>query len=293
MRVRSLRRGARLRYPGAPPVVLAHRGGPAYGGNRDIENSTAAFAAAVALGYTHLETDVHVTADGVLLALHDERVDRVAGVAGVVAEAPYDELRRVRLGGREPIPTMAELFAAFPTAVFNIDLKAAGTPAALWREVKAAGAQQRVCVGSFSPWRLWQFRRLARGAVATTVGPIGTAWLRFAPAWLSRWIHSPGTVYQVPRYRRFLGRDVEIVTRDFLAAAHRIGRQVHVWTINDPAEMAELLDLGVEGLVSDAIDVAAKVLERRGGWPPPVPRASRPAAVSAAPPRRRSVRRPG
>lgn len=262
------RRRTALRYPGVAPVALAHRGGPAYGPNVGIENSAAAFAAAIALGYTHVETDVHVTADGVLLALHDERLDRVAGVAGAVAQLSYADVRAARLGGREPVPTMAELFAAFPTTVFNIDLKAPGTPAALWRAIEAAGAHDRVCVGSFSPRRLWEFRRLARGRVATSAGPIGTAWLRFAPAALTRWVHSPGAAYQVPRHQRLLGRDVEVVTPGFVAAAHRIGRQVHVWTINDRAEMVDLLGLGVDGLVSDAIDVLAGMLRERDGRPP-------------------------
>lgn len=261
----GLGRRARRRYPGVPPVALAHRGGPAYGPNVGIENSVSAFGAAAALGYTHLETDVHLSMDGVLVALHDERLDRVSDATGLVAELPYAVVRAARLGEREPVPTMAELFAMFPKAVFNIDLKAPGTPAALWREIEAAGAQDRVCVGSFSPRRLWAFRALARGRVATSAGPIGTAWLRFVPAWLTRWVHSPGSAYQVPRYQRLLGRDVQVVTPGFVAAAHRIGRQVHVWTINDPAEMGELLDLGVDGLVSDAIDVLVAVLRQRQG----------------------------
>lgn len=249
-------------------MALAHRGGPAYPPNLGIENSRAAFATAVALGYTHLETDVHVTADGVLLALHDERLDRVAGVAGAVAELPYAAVQGARLGGREPVPTMAELFDAFPGVVFNIDLKAPGTAAALWRLLEDRGAHDRVCVGSFSARNLRQFRALARGRVATSAGQLGTAWLRFAPAWLTRWVHSPGVAYQVPRTHRILGREIAVVTPAFLAAAHRIGRQVHVWTIDERAEMDELLDLGVDGLVSDAIDVLREVLAGRHGWPP-------------------------
>lgn len=247
-------------------MALAHRGGPAYEPNAGVENSLAAFAVCVGLGYRHLETDVHITADGALLALHDERLDRVAGLPGAVAELSLEQARTARLGGREPIPTMAELLTALPEAVFNIDLKAAGAAEALWGLLREGGGHDRVCVGSFSPVRLWAIRRLARGRVATSAGPIGTAWLRFAPAWLTRWVHSPGVAYQVPRRQRLLGRDVEVVTAGFVAAAHRIGRQVHVWTINDRDEMLELLDLGVDGLVSDRIDVLAEVLTERGLW---------------------------
>ena len=253
---------------GPPPIALAHRGGSTYGPNLGVENTTAAFARALALGYVHLETDVHVTRDGVLLALHDERLDRVADMTGEVCRLTHEEVSLARIGGREPVPTMDGLLAAFPQARFTIDLKSAGTPRALWRVLVAAKACNRVCVGSFSVARLWAFRALARGRVATSAGPLGVAWLRFAPGWLSRWVHSPGVAYQVPVRWPVLGREVRVVTPGFVAAAHRIGRQVHVWTIDEADEMAALLDLGVDGLVSDAVDVLAEVLARRGAWPP-------------------------
>ncbi len=253
---------------GAPPIGLAHRGGSTYGPNLGVENTTAAFNRAVELGYVHLETDVHVTRDGELLALHDERLDRLADMAGEVCRMTHAEVARARIGGREPVPTMAELLATFPQSRFTIDLKSAGSGPALWRVLRQSGAADRVCVGSFSARRLWGFRALARGRVATSAGPLGVAWLRFAPAWLSRWVHSPGVAYQVPARWPVFGREIQVVTAGFVAAAHRIGGQVHVWTIDDPDEMRALLDLGVDGLVSDAVDVLAQVLAERGAWPP-------------------------
>ena len=216
-----------------------------------------------------METDVHTTVDGVLLALHDDRLDRVAGRAEAVAELTYAQVSEIRLGAREPIAPMGDLLDAFPSTVFNIDVKARAAVPVLWRELCRHDALDRVCVGSFSPARLWAFRALARGRVATSAGPTGTAWLRFGPAWLTRWVHSPGVAYQVPVVQRVLGWDFRVVTPAFVAAAHRTGAQVHVWTVDDRAEMAELLDMGVDGLVSDAIDVLRDVLRERGAWPEP------------------------
>src|SRR4051812_49123563 len=87
------------------------------------ENTLAAFAAATSLGFRHLETDVHLTSDGVLIAFHDEQLDRVTDRTGVIRDLPWTEVRRARIGGTEPIPTMAELLEAFPDAQFNIDTK--------------------------------------------------------------------------------------------------------------------------------------------------------------------------
>ncbi|MFD9130057.1 glycerophosphodiester phosphodiesterase, partial [Kitasatospora sp. NPDC059571] len=108
-----------LDHPG--PLAFAHRGG-------DLghpENSLAAFEAAVALGYRYLETDVHATRDGVLVAFHDSRLDRVTDATGAVAELPWDTVGRARIGGTEPVPLLEDLLGAFPAARFNIDVKAA------------------------------------------------------------------------------------------------------------------------------------------------------------------------
>lgn len=254
-------------YLDIPPLALAHRGGAEYAPHVGLENTLAAFEGAWRLGYRYVETDVHLTADGVLVAFHDEILDRVTDASGRIAEQPWRVVERARVGGREPIPTLLALLTAFPDVWVNIDLKAPGTAAAALDVLQQSGASARVCVGSFSQLRLWHFRLLARrrGArVATSAGRLGIAALRFLPRAVSRVAHTPAVAYQVPVSYPVLGRELVIVTPGFVEAAHAIDRQVHVWTIDDPREMHRLLDLGVDGIVTDRIDTLADVLAERG-----------------------------
>lgn len=151
---------------------------------------------------------------------------------------------------------------------FNVDLKANGAVVPMVRLVARLGVGNRVCVASFSSPRLWAFRALSRlrsghRRAATSAGPIGVAALRLLPDALARWIHSPGIAYQVPVTTTILGREIRVVTSGFVRRAHALGKQVHVWTINDEQEMRELLDLGVDGIVTDRIDVLNRVLATR------------------------------
>lgn len=252
-------------YFDAPPLALAHRGGACDTAGLARENTLAAFEAAAAAGYRYLETDVHLTADGVLIAFHDDELDRVTDGRGRIAQLSWDQVSRARIDGTEPVPTLRELLRAPPQARVNIDLKADGTPEATLWALRELRATDRVCIGSFSSARLRRFRRLARrDGVATSAGPLGVAALRLLPAAVSRWLHTPGLAYQVPVWHRLLGMRIEVVTPGFVRAAHAIGRQVHVWTINDAAQMRRLLDLGVDGIVTDRLDLLAQVLADRG-----------------------------
>lgn len=261
-------RAADLAYFDRPPLALAHRGGAGYPPNRGLENSMAAFSAAVHMGYRYLETDVHLSADGHLVAFHDDRLDPITTSQGPLARRPVGEITAALIGGREPVPTLEDVLTALPDVRLNIDLKAPGTAVALWRTIRRHDAHQRVCVGSFVNRRLWQFRLLSRGRVATAAGRLGVVALRFLPAPLTKLVHSPAAVYQVPSQVSLLGRTVPVVTAGFVRRAHGLGKQVHVWTIDDPAEMVRLLDLGVDGLVTDRIDLLKDVLTARGGWVP-------------------------
>ena len=117
---------------------MAHRGGALLTANLGIENTLAAFANSVALGYEYLETDVHATADGHLVAFHDPDLARVTDVEGHIAQLPFAAVREVRVGEREPIPTVEELFETFPGACFNFDLKAPGAVELLARKIGRA-----------------------------------------------------------------------------------------------------------------------------------------------------------
>src|SRR4051794_4111904 len=136
-----------------------------------LENTMVAFRHAVDLGYTYLETDVHVTRDRILLAFHDTVLDRVTDAVGAVADSTYAAVQLARINGSDPVPTLAELFDAFPSARFNIDLKAPGSVEALVAFLDERRAWDRVCVGSFSGRRLRRFRRLTHGRGAARAAP--------------------------------------------------------------------------------------------------------------------------
>jgi glycerophosphoryl diester phosphodiesterase len=255
-----------LDRPGAV-LAFAHRGGAGHPDLAGLENTLAAFRHAVGLGYTYLETDAHATGDGVLLAFHDRALDRVTSAAGTVGESTYVDLRTALIGGREPIPRIADLLEELPGARFNIDLKSDAAVAPLAELVERMGAHDRVCVGAFSGRRLRAFRRLVSRPVATSFGPVGVGLSRFAPSTLAaRVLSGPGTALQVPYRHPSHQWGVRIVTPAFLVRAHAAGRPVHVWTVDDPAEMHELLDLGVDGLMSDRTDLLREVLVSRGQW---------------------------
>lgn len=249
-----------LDHPG--PIAFAHRGGA----GELPENTLVAFEAAVRLGYRYVETDVHATADGVLLAFHDDRLDRVTDRAGRIAEMPYSEVAPARVAGREPIPRLEDLLAAWPDLRVNIDPKADGAVRPLIDVIRRTGAIDRVCVGSFSGRRLARVRAALGPRLCTSLGPRGVAALRAASLrgpGLARLVRAEGAAcVQVPVGR---GR-LRIVDGRLLRAAHALGLPVHVWTVDDPTEMATLLDLGVDGLMTDRPAVLRDVLAARGQW---------------------------
>jgi glycerophosphoryl diester phosphodiesterase len=253
-------------YFDSPPLAFAHRGGAHYGPNRGIENTMAAFSNAIELGYRYLETDVHATSDGHLIAFHDNRLDRVTDGRGLIAALPWSVVSTARINASEPIPELADLLAAFPDTRINIDIKAGGALAPLWQVIREHGAEDRVCIASFSNRRLAAFRRMAGPRVATAAGQVGTAAMRFAPGWVSTMLHSPAQALQIPATHTIGRRTFRLLTPGLVRTAHRLGKQVHVWTIDDPEEMTRLLDLGVDGIVSDRIDTLRDVLTARGQW---------------------------
>ena len=248
-------------------LAFAHRGGAYHPDIEGLENTLQAFRHAVGLGYTYLETDVHVTSDGVLLAFHDTVLDRVTDRTGAIAASTYAEVQRALINGSDPVPTLAELFDAFPDARFNIDLKAAGAVPALARFIEEREAWDRVCVGSFSGRRLREFRRLTGGRVATSASPGEVAAYKLLPSPLARLAtrvlgSSEPRVLQVPHR----SGPLTIVTPRLVRRAHRAGLHVHVWTVDDPDEMNLLLTRGVDGLMTDRTDILRAVLTQSGRW---------------------------
>jgi len=248
-------RFAFLDHPG--PIPFAHRGGA----GDWPENTMPAFEAAVSLGYRYLETDVHLTADGVLCAFHDDRLDRVTDRTGVIAELPWSEVRLAKVGGTEPIPLLEDLLGTWPQARINIDPKHDSAVDALAAVLTRTDSVERVCIGAFSDRRLARLRALLGPRLCTSLGPKAIARLRAASLTPLR-SGVPGACVQVPPSFR----GAPIVDARFVRAAHRLGLPVHVWTIDTEDEMRRLLDLGVDGIMTDRPAILKGVLVERGEW---------------------------
>ncbi|MQA88350.1 MAG: hypothetical protein GEV03_27970 [Streptosporangiales bacterium] len=251
------------------PLAFAHRGGALDG----LENSMTAFQRAVDLGYRYLETDVHATADGVVLAFHDKTLDRVTDRRGRLAELPYREVANARIGGREPIPRLEDLLSAWPDVRINVDVKDMPAIGPLVKTIRRAKATGRLCVASFSEKRVAAVREELGPNLCTSLGTSGVLALRLASygGWLVRLARRGIPCAQVPP----AVRGYPVVTRRFVRTAHELGMQVHAWVVNDPAEISRLLDLGVDGIMTDRLEALRDLLVARGAWhgshesPPP------------------------
>ncbi|GAA4727427.1 glycerophosphodiester phosphodiesterase [Isoptericola chiayiensis] len=245
-------------------AALAHRGFSH--GAENLENSMAAFAAAVDLGYRYVETDSHGTRDGVAVALHDSDLDRTTDGHGAVADLSWAEVSRARIGGTEPVPRLDELLDAWPDLRVNIDVKGDSGVDPTAAAIERTASHDRVCVTSFSPRRRRAtLARLSRptatsAGIGEVVGFLAGARLR-VPGLVRRALRDVDAL-QVPRSQGVL----TVVDAATVAAAHRAGRHVHVWTVDEPDEMRRLLDLGVDGIVTDRADLLRDVLRERGLW---------------------------
>lgn len=239
-------------------LAFAHRGGAAEG----IENTAAAFRRAAGLGYRYFETDVHTSADGRLVAFHDTTLDRVTDANGKIAALPWSEIQQARVGGKEPLALFEELLEEFPEARWNVDLKAESALVPLVDLIRRAGAWERVCVGSFSEGRVARAMRLAGPRLATSYGVRGVLSLRLRSFGIPAALRAGAVCAQVPESQS----GIRVVDRRFVQAAHARGLQVHVWTVNDAERMAALLDLGVDGIMTDHLETLRTVLTDRGVW---------------------------
>ncbi|MFD9005784.1 glycerophosphodiester phosphodiesterase [Streptomyces sp. NPDC059582] len=245
-----------LDHPG--PIAFAHRGGAADG----LENTLAQFRRAVETGYRYIETDVHATRDGKLVAFHDTTLDRVTDGAGRIADLRWDDVRHARVGGKEPVPLFEELLETFPQVRWNVDIKAEPALHPLLNLIARTDSWDRVCVGSFSEARVVRAQRLAGPRLATSYGTRGVLNLRLRSWGVPAALRGSAVAAQVPETQS----GIHVVDRRFVRAAHARGLQVHVWTINEADRMHRLLDLGVDGIMTDHIDTLREVLEDRGVW---------------------------
>ncbi len=242
----------------APPRVLAHRGLAL----EAPENTLLAFLHAVNAGATHVETDVHGSADGVAMVSHDPDLSRVAGRAVAVGQLTATELRKVALGSGQGFCSLAEALDAFPETRFNIDIKSADAIPGTIKAVRDARAVDRVLIGSFSDTRRLRTIRELPG-VATSVSARGAlpavhAARAGATRLLSRILSGVDAV-QLPA--KVAG--AAVVTPRSIRTFHAVGVEVHIWTINEPADMDRLLDAGVDGIVTDRADLAVPLVAAR------------------------------
>lgn len=244
---------------------MAHRGGHLEDEAPIRENSLHAFRQAVALGFNYLETDVHASRDGKLIAFHDSVLDRVTDMRGVVADLPFKHVRRARIGGMDQIPTVDELLEEFPNQRFNIDIKAAGAVEPLAETIKRHRAHDRVCVASFSERRLRAFRRLVGASVASSQSTLAVAWSLMVPK-LPQVMNFSGQAFQIPVCHQVMRTSIRVLTKRLMAVAHQRDMRVQVWTVNEVDEMRRLIEVGVGGIITDRIEVLKSVTQDFGIW---------------------------
>ncbi len=238
-----------LDFPGV--IAFAHRGGT----STAPENTEASFDSAVELGYRYLETDVHPTADGVLVAFHDVTLERIAGDERPIAQVGWDELSEIRFDGHS-IPRMDQLLARFPGARFNIDPKVDEAVEPLAQLLIETGSIDRVCIGAFSDARVERMRELVGPRLCTSPGPrsIVSAALPWPLTRDHPCVSIPNTLGSFRLGRRVVHR--------FQSQGYR----VHVWTINERSEMERMIDLGVDGIMTDECELLKQVLQERELW---------------------------
>ena len=239
------------------PIPFAHRGI----GEGVTENTAAAFEAVAALGYRYVETDVRTTRDGRLVVLHDRSLARVFGVRRDVRDLTWRELRTAA----GDVSLLTDVLEHFPDLRFNVDLKDdAGVPA-MAAVLASTRVHDRVCVASFSERRLMQVRRLVGPGLCTGFGV--RRGVEFAASTLlgvgAEWVRRRGgAVIQAP----FRMGGVGVTRSRFVAQAQRLGLQYHVWTLDDVASIRAALDVGVDGIMTDAPLLLRAELRSRGLW---------------------------
>jgi glycerophosphoryl diester phosphodiesterase len=254
---------------GSFPRAYAHRGWHV-GELAGCENTLAAFHRAVDEGFGYLELDTHATADGVAVVHHDPMLDRTTDASGPIAALGSAALAEVKVRGREPIPRLEQVLTELPYTRMTIELKSDAVVDPVLALLERTDSWHRVCLGAFTERRLARARRMGGPRLMTSMarpsafGLRSRAWLDALPGPLSRIPTPPmhGRLAHLPR--RFRG--LTVVDEGLLRTAHASGREVHVWTVDDAAEMTELLELGVDGLLSDRPDVLRDVLQRRDQW---------------------------
>ena len=248
-----------------PPLAFAHQGG----GLEHTENSWEAFELAVSLGYPYLETDIQSSSDGVAFCMHDATLDRTTNGRGQASQQPWAAIAALHVNGSErPPPRLDEVLVRWPDLRVNVDPKVGESVPPLIRALRDADAVARTCVGSFSERRIKRVTDALGSQMCHSTGPLTTfRWVlgSLLPTTLGGLVaRTSAACYQVPvKQWRF----VPVTTGRSVRLAHAMGKQVHVWVVDEANEMRRLLDLGVDGLMTDRPTVLRDLLVERGQWP--------------------------
>lgn len=255
----------------ASVLVFAHRGG----GGLYPENTLGAFEYSAKMGVDVLELDVHATSDGALVVMHDASVDRTTDGSGKISEMTLDAAKKLDAGAKFSadggltfpfrnqgitVPTLEEIFAALPEMTFNIEPKQS-TPSVikpLCSLIRARKMTEKVIVGSFRQGVIDEFRRECPEVTTSATPSEATEFLALSKTGLSESYNPPMQALQIPEN---LGR-LSVVTEDFVKNAHRRNLKVHVWTINETADMQYLIEMGVDGIMTDYPDRLLNLLGR-------------------------------
>jgi glycerophosphoryl diester phosphodiesterase len=253
------------------PLVMAHQGGNGLW----PDNTQYAFERAVAMGVDVLEMDIHSTADGVLVVIHDSTVDRTTDGTGPVHDLTVAEIKALDAGyhwtpddGQTypyrgqgvTVPTLEELFIAFPTTPMNIEIKQAepSIAASLCRLIRDYGRTDKVLIASFHQEAIGEFRRECPEVATSTGQNEVVALFVLSKVRLEGAYRPDAEAVQVPEYRSGL----HVITPRFVDAAHSRNFQVHAWTINETEDMQRMIDLGVDGIITDYPDRLMDLLGR-------------------------------
>lgn len=239
------------------PIAFAHRGGAL----ENEENTWPAFEHAVALGYSHIETDVRPSRDGVAVVFHDETLERMAGRPEAVADLDWADLARVETLAGNRLPRLDDLLAAWPDRFINLEPKSDASVEPIAEAVRRCNALHRICVGSFDQRRVERLRALLGPGLCWSPAHLGVARLWFA-GWGAPAGDLPFPVVQAPP----TWGGIPVVTRRLAAAAHARGIDVHVWTVDAEKDIDRYIEIGVDGIMTDRPSLLKDILQRRGLW---------------------------
>ncbi len=216
-----------------------------------LENTIEAFQSAISLGYQYLETDLRETSDGKIITFHDPNLKRITGANITISETKFSDIRMRRLPSRETIPTIDELLEEFPDSFFNMDLKVNQIEEKVLKKINSHNALERVCLGSFNSRTIKKINSL-EPKILTSMGISQVIMYKFFQK------NNLSKLIQIPTH----WKGIKVITKKFIDRLHNDGLKVHVWTINKETEMQSLIDLGVDGIMTDNASGLIKVMKQ-------------------------------